>query len=106
MVLDNGKDWRNWKNEWRKEKRGMIPYKPISNRLTDDGYEGLSDSEKMIITEQMRYMSDMEKMFCVNGSARGRANDERAVSEEMNDDGKRASVWRRLKDKIIKLFKI
>ena len=84
----------------------MIPYKPISNRLTDDGYEGLSDSEKMIITEQMRYMSDMEKLFRVDGSARGRANDERAVGEEMNDDGKRVSVWRRLKDKIIKLFKI
>ena len=84
----------------------MIPYKPISNRLTDDGYEGLSDSEKMIITEQMRYMSDMEKLFRDNGSARGRANDERAVGEEMNDDGKRVSVWRRLKDKIIKLFKI
>ena len=50
----------------------MIPYKPISNRLTDDGYEGLSDSEKMIITEQMRYMSDMEKLFRVNGSERGR----------------------------------
>ena len=84
----------------------MIPYKPISNRLTDDGYEGLSDSEKMIITEQMRYMSDMEKLFRVDGSARGRANDERAVGEEMNDDGMRASVWRRLKDKIIKLFQI
>ena len=84
----------------------MIPYKPISNRLTDDGYEGLSDSEKMIITEQMRYMSDMEKLFRVDGSARGCANDERAVGEEMNDDGKRASVWRRFKDKIIKLFKI
>ena len=84
----------------------MIPYKPISNRLTDDGYEGLSDSEKMIITEQMRYMSDMEKLFRVDGSVRGRANDERAVGEEMKDDGKRASVWRRLKDKIIKLFKI
>ena len=84
----------------------MIPYKPISNRLTDDGYEGLSDSEKMIITEQMRYMSDMEKLFRVDGSARGRANGERVVGEEMNDDGKRASVWRRLKDKIIKLFKI
>ena len=86
----------------------MIPYKPISNRLTDDGYEGLSDSEKMIITEQMRYMSDMEKLFRVNGSARGRVRDggERAVGDEMNDDGKRVSVWRRLKDKIIKLFKI
>ena len=86
----------------------MIPYKPISNRLTDDGYEGLSDSEKMIITEQMRYMSDMEKLFRVDGSARGRGRDggERAVAEEMNDDGKRVSVWRRLKDKIIKLFKI
>ena len=82
----------------------MIPYKPISNRLTDDGYEGLSDSEKMIITEQMRYMSDMEKLFRVDGSARGR--DGKAVGEEMNDDGKRASLWRRLKDKIIKLFKI
>ena len=85
----------------------MIPYKPISNRLTDDGYEGLSDSEKMIITEQMRYMSDMEKLFRVDGSARGRAIDERAVAEETNDDEKkRVSVWRRLKDKIIKLFKI
>ena len=84
----------------------MNRYKPISNRLTDDGDEGLSDSEKMIITEQMRYMSDMEKLFRVDGSARGRANDERAVGEEMNDDGKRVSVWRRLKDKIIKLFKI
>ena len=76
-MKNNGKEWRNK----RKEKCGMIPYKPISNRLTDDGYEGLSDSEKMIITEQMRYMSDMEKLF-------------------------RVSVWRRLKDKIIKLFKI
>ena len=87
----------------------MIPYKPISNRLTDDGYEGLSDSEKMIITEQMRYMSDMEKLFRVDGSARGRGRDdvgENMVGEEMNDDGKRVSVWRRLKDKIIKLFKI
>ena len=85
----------------------MIPYKPISNRLTDDGYEGLSDSEKMIITEQMRYMSDMEKLFRGDGLARGRGSDgERAVGEEMNDDGKRVSVWRRLKDKIIKLFKI
>lgn len=84
----------------------MIPYKPISNRLTDDGYEGLSDSEKMIITEQMRYMSDMEKLFRVDGSARGQGRDERAVAEEMNDDEKRWSVWRRLKDKIIKLFKI
>ena len=84
----------------------MIPYKPISNRLTDDGYEGLSDSEKMIITEQMRYMSDMEKLFRVDGSARGRVrDDERAVGEEMNDDGKRMSVWCRLKDKIIKFFK-
>ena len=87
----------------------MIPYKPISNRLTDDGYEGLSDSEKMIITEQIRYMSDMEKLFRVDGSARGRGRDgdgEKVVGEEMNDNGKRASVWRRLKDKIIKLFKI
>ena len=87
----------------------MNPYKPISNRLTDDGYEGLSDSEKMIITEQMRYMSDMEKLFRVDGSARGRGRDdvgENMVGEEMNDDGKRVSVWRRLKDKIIKLFKI
>lgn len=90
----------------------MIPYKPISNRLTDDGYEGLSDSEKMIITEQMRYMSDMEKLFRVDGSVRGRgrANDgggENVVGDEMNDDEKkRVSVWRRLKDKIIKLFKI
>ena len=84
----------------------MIPYKPISNRLTDDGYEGLSDSEKMIITEQMRYMSDMEKLFRGVDSARGRDDGERAVGEKMNDDGKRVSVWRRLKDKIIKLFKI
>ena len=86
----------------------MIPYKPISNRLTDDGYEGLSDSEKMIITEQMRYMSDMEKLFRVNGSARGRGRDgERAVGEKREDnEKKRVSVWRRLKDKIIKLFKI
>ena len=82
----------------------MIPYKPISNRLTDDGYEGLSDSEKMIITEQMRYMSDMEKLFRVDGSARGRVNDERAVAEETNDEKKRVSVWRRLKDKIINLL--
>ena len=52
----------------------MIPYKPISNRLTDDGYEGLSDSEKMIITEQMRYMSDMEKLFRVDGAVQGGAN--------------------------------
>ena len=87
----------------------MIPYKPISNRLTDDGYEGLSDSEKMIITEQMRYMSDMEKLFRVNGSARGRGRDGVGgeVSEEREDnEKKRVSVWRRLKDKIIKLFKI
>ena len=105
MVLDNGKDWR-YK---RKEKRGMIPYKPISNRLTDDGYEGLSDSEKMIITEQMRYMSDMEKLFRVDGSARGRVRDvgDGEVSEKREDNEKmRVSVWRRLKDKIIKLFKI
>ena len=85
----------------------MIPYKPISNRLTDDGYEGLSDSEKMIITEQMRYMSDMEKLFRVDGSARGRgrANDGGGEKREDNEK-KRVSVWRRLKDKIIKLFKI
>ena len=103
MVLDNGKDWRNK----RKEKCGMIPYKPISNRLTDDGYEGLSDSEKMIITEQMRYMSDMEKLFRVDGSALKGEVGENVVGEEMNDDdGKRASIWGRLKDKIIKLFKI
>ena len=83
----------------------MIPYKPISNRLTDDGYEGLSDSEKMIITEQMRYMSDMEKLFRVDGSVRGRVRGE--VSEKREDnEKKRVSVWRRLKDKIIKLFKI
>lgn len=83
----------------------MIPYKPISNRLTDDGYEGLSDSEKMIITEQMRYMSDMEKLFRVDGSARGRVRDGRGEKREDNEK-KRVSVWRRLKDKIIKLFKI
>ena len=83
----------------------MIPYKPISNRLTDDGYEGLSDSEKMIITEQMRYMSDMEKLFRVDGSARGRAGVGGGEKSEDNEK-KRASVWRRLKDKIIKLFKI
>ena len=84
----------------------MNPYKPISNRLTDDGYEGLSDSEKMIITEQMRYMSDMEKLFRVDGSARGRGRD--GISDEKREDNekKRVSVWRRLKDKIIKLFKI
>ena len=83
----------------------MIPYKPISNRLTDDGYEGLSDSEKMIITEQMRYMSDMEKLFRVDGSARGRGG---VGGDEKREDNekKRVSVWRRLKDKIIKLFKI
>ena len=82
----------------------MIPYKPISNRLTDDGYEGLSDSEKLIITEQMRYMSDMEKLFRVDGSARGCVG----VGGEKREDNekKRVSVWRRLKDKIIKLFKI
>ena len=87
----------------------MIPYKPISNRLTDDGYEGLSDSEKMIITEQMRYMSDMEKLFRGDGSVRGCANDGYGeVSGEKREDNekKRVSVWRRLKDKIIKLFKI
>ena len=87
----------------------MIAYKPISNRLTDDGYEGLSDSEKMIITEQMRYMSDMEKLFRVDGSARGRGRDGGGgeVSEKREDNEKRrVSVWRRLKDKIIKLFKI
>ena len=83
----------------------MIPYKPISNRLTDDGYEGLSDSEKMIITEQMRYMSDMEKLFRVDGSARGRVRDGGGEKREDNEK-KRASVWRCLKDKIIKLFKI
>ena len=83
----------------------MIPYKPISNRLTDDGYEGLSDSEKMIITEQMRYMSDMEKLFRVDGSARGRVCDGGGEKREDNEK-KRVSVWRRLKDKIIKLFKI
>ena len=87
----------------------MIPYKPISNRLTDDGYEGLSDSEKMIITEQMRYMSDMEKLFRVDGSSRGQGRDGVGgeVSEKREDnEKKRVSVWRRLKDKIIKLFKI
>ena len=100
--MDNGKDWRNK----RKEKRGMIPYKPISNRLTDDGYEGLSDSEKMIITEQMRYMSDMEKLFRVNGSAQGRGRDDEVSEKREDNEKKRVSVWRRLKDKIIKLFKI
>ena len=100
--MDNGKDWRNK----RKEKRGMIPYKPISNRLTDDGYEGLSDSEKMIITEQMRYMSDMEKLFRVDGSARGRVRDGVGGEKREDNEKKRVSVWRRLKDKIIKLFKI
>ena len=84
----------------------MIPYKPICNRLTDDGYEGLSDSEKMIITEQMRYMSDMEKLFRVDGSVRGRANDVVGGDKREDDEKKRASVWYRLKDKIIKLFKI
>ena len=84
----------------------MIPYKPISNRLTDDGYEGLSDSEKMIITEQMRYMSDMEKLFRVDGSARGRDYDGVGGGEKREDnEKKRVSVWRRLKDKIIKFFK-
>ena len=82
----------------------MIPYKPISNRLTDDGYEGLSDSEKMIITEQMRYMSDMKKLFRVDGSARGR--DDVGGEKREDNEKRRASVWRRLKDKIIKLFKI
>ena len=100
--MDNGKDWRNK----RKEKCGMIPYKPISNRLTDDGYEGLSDSEKMIITEQMRYMSDMEKLFRVDGSARGRVRDGVGGEKREDNEKKRVSVWRRLKDKIIKLFKI
>ena len=82
----------------------MIPYKPISNRLTDDGYEGLSDSEKMIITEQMRYMSDMEKLFRVDGSVRGRAGVGGGEVSERREDNykKRVSVWRRLKDKIIK----
>ena len=86
----------------------MIPYKPISNRLTDDGYEGLSDSEKMIITEQMRYMSDMEKLFRVDGSVRGRVCDGSGEVSEKREDNekKRVSVWRRLKDKIIKFFKI
>ena len=85
----------------------MIPYKPISNRLTDDGYEGLSDSEKMIITEQMRYMSDMEKLFRVDGSARGRGCDGVGGDEKREDNKKkRVSVWGRLKDKIIKIFKI
>ena len=84
----------------------MIPYKPISNRLTDDGYEGLSDSEKMIITEQMRYMSDMEKLFRVDGSVRGRVCDGISGGEKReNNEKKRVSVWRRLKDKIIKFFK-
>ena len=89
----------------------MIPYKPISKRLTDDGYEGLSDSEKMIITEQMRYMSDMEKLFRVDGSVQGGANGgEKAVADDgekrKDNEKKRLSVWRRLKDKIIKFFKI
>ena len=84
----------------------MNPYKPISNRLTDDGYEGLSDSEKMIITEQMRYMSDMEKLFRVDGSARGRVRDDGGGEKREDNEKKRVSVWRRLKDKIIKLFKI
>ena len=84
----------------------MIPYKPISNRLTDDGYEGLSDSEKMIITEQMRYMSDMEKLFRVDGSARGRMRDGGDGEKREDNEKKRVSVWRRLKDKIIKFFKI
>ena len=84
----------------------MIPYKPISNRLTDDGYEGLSDSEKMIITEQMRYMSDMEKLFRVDGSARGRVRDVGGGEKREDNEKKRVSVWRRLKNKIIKLFKI
>ena len=84
----------------------MNPYKPISNRLTDDGYEGLSDSEKMIITEQMRYMSDMEKLFRVDGSARGRGRDGGSGEKREDNEKKRVSVWRRLKDKIIKLFKI
>ena len=83
----------------------MIPYKPISNRLTDDGYEGLSDSEKMIITEQMRYMSDMEKLFRVDGSARGRGRDGVGGEKREDNEKKRVSVWRRLKDKIIKFFK-
>ena len=88
----------------------MIPYKPISNRLTDDGYEGLSDSEKMIITEQMRYMSDMEKLFRKDGSVRGRdGSGENVVADETDvkneNGGKRASVWRRLKDKIKNLFR-
>ena len=80
----------------------MIPYKPISNRLTDDGYESLSDSEKMIITEQMRYMSDMEKLFRVDGSARGRGRDGGGDEKREDNEKKRVSVWRRLKDKIIK----
>ena len=84
----------------------MIPYKPISNRLTDDGYEGLSDSEKMIITEQMRYMSDMEKLFRGVDSARGRVRDGVGGEKREDNEKKRVSVWRRLKDKIIKLFKI
>ena len=81
----------------------MIPYKPISNRLTDDGYEGLSDSEKMIITEQMRYMSDMEKLFRGVDSARGRVRDGVGGEKREDNEKKRVSVWRRLKDKIIKL---
>ena len=83
----------------------MNPYKPISNRLTDDKYEGLSDSEKMIITEQMRYMSDMEKLFRDNGSARGRGRDDVRGEKREDNEKKRVSMWRRLKDKIIKFFK-
>ena len=86
----------------------MIPYKPISKRLTDDGYDGLSDSEKMIITEQMRYMSDMEKLFRVDGSVRWRDGDGGEVvdgAKREDNEKMRLSVWRRLKDKIIKLFR-
>lgn len=86
----------------------MIPYKPISKRLTDDGYDGLSDSEKMIITEQMRYMSDMEKLFRKDGSALGRDDGENVVgdgSKREDNEKRRWSVWRRLKEKIIKLFR-
>ena len=86
----------------------MIPYKPISKRLTDDGYDGLSDSEKMIITEQMKYMSDIEKLFRRDGSVRGRDSvgcDDGDCAKREDNEKRRWPVWRRLKDKIIKLFR-